>query len=821
MMKALIQPSATVLRGAQKQAVQQACQRIAPTWPLDRMIAVNPWWELRDRSLAEASALLAALAQAHCLMPKAYFAELWPRQIQPHHLRQAARLLGETASVDELLAHLQVPERQSHWHNVSDWLDSHRDRQHRIAWRDEITHQISQFCAGFFQPGGPFNADANAERGLYRDWLEVTCQDRGLEILMAEPDLRLQFAALPDNHEELLAQAIEELALDQTQLVDYLHALLLDINGWASWVAYRRWQARLNGQTEHGLMAELLAVRLGWELALWRHCAAMHSAEARQLRSQWQQQWAGLPQIIDAHRQAQGLTWVWQRAAELSYQEALHAQLRQPPPRQASTPAVLQAAFCIDVRSEPMRRALEAQHPAIETLGFAGFFGLPLEYHPIGTALQRPQLPGLLQPAIQVAEGGDPAAAVSQRRQQQLNKLARWQELNDAPPATFSLVEAAGLRYAFKLLKDSFIPGVHRHPVNDLPKSGTWLLSRNQASLTLAEKTELAAGVLGAMGLTRNFAPLILLVGHGGQSRNNPHAAGLDCGACGGQTGEINVRVLAQLLNEPTVRESMVKQNIAIPEATRFVAALHNTTTDDIDCFEPKVSDQLSGWLTAAGQRVRQERAAKLNLRTNDQAKLAQSVRRRARDWSQVRPEWGLANNASFIVAPRHRTRHLDLTGRSFLHDYEWRQDRDFRVLELIMTAPMVVTHWINMQYNASVSDNLKYGSGNKVLHNVVGGNLGVFEGNGGDLRIGLPLQSLHDGRRWMHQPLRLSVYLAAPREAIADIVERHEAVAQLINHDWLYVFQWDVETQQVARYYQSEWYAVEETLSAGPKNES
>ncbi|EAR23279.1 YbcC family protein [Nitrococcus mobilis] len=813
-MKAALQPSAAVLLDDQKQAVQQACQRIAPAWPLDQMIAVNPWWELRDRSLAETSALLAALARAHCLMPKDYFAELWSHQIQRHHLQQAARLLGETASVDDLLTHLRVPERQSHWHNVSDWLDSHRDRQHRMAWRDEITYQISQFCVGFFQPGGPFNADANAEQGLYRDWLEVTRQDRGLEILMAEPKLRSQFAALPDEHEELLAQAFDELAGDQVYLADYLHALLLDINGWASWVAYRRWQARLDGQTEYGLMVELLAVRLGWELALWRHCAAMHTAEARHLRSEWQQQWTRLPQIIDSHRQAQRLTWVWQRAAELSYQEELHTQLRQPPPYVAPTPPVLQAAFCIDVRSEPMRRALEAQHPAIETLGFAGFFGLPLEYQPVGSALQRPQLPGLLKPTIQIAEGDDPGAAVGEHRQKHLNRLARWQELNDAPPATFSLIEATGLRYAFKLLKDSFIPGAHRHPVNDLPQSGSWLLSRDGAPLTLAEKTELAAGILGAMGLTKNFAPLVLLVGHGSQSRNNPHAAGLDCGACGGQTGEINVRVLAQLLNEPTLRESMSKQGIIIPEQTRFVAALHNTTTDDIDCFDAKVSEQLSGWLKAAGQRVRQERAAKLDLHTNKQANLTQSIRRRAGDWSQVRPEWGLANNACFIVAPRLRTRHLDFAGRSFLHDYEWRQDQDFKVLELIMTAPMVVTHWINMQYNASVSDNLKYGSGNKVLHNVVGGNLGVFEGNGGDLRIGLPLQCLHNGRQWMHQPLRLSVYLAAPREAIADIVERHEAVAQLINHDWLYVFQWDIEAKKIAKYYKSKWHDAGVSIS-------
>jgi len=212
--------------------------------------------------------------------------------------------------------------------------------------------------------------------------------------------------------------------------------------------------------------------------------------------------------------------------------------------------------------------------------------------------------------------------------------------------------------------------------------------------------------------------------------------------------------------------------------------------------------------LEEAGRRVRAERAPSLGLAeiAGKPEILLGSLRKRANDWSETRPEWGLANNAAFIAAPRSRTRHIDLKGRAFLHDYDWKRDTDHSVLELILTAPMVVANWINMQYYASTVDNLRYGSGNKVLHNVVGGRIGVFEGNGGDLRIGLPMQSLHDGEKWMHAPLRLSVFIDAPKDAISAIVNKHEIVRRLIDNQWLYLFQIDESARTIARLLQNDW---------------
>jgi uncharacterized protein YbcC (UPF0753/DUF2309 family) len=181
---------------------------------------------------------------------------------------------------------------------------------------------------------------------------------------------------------------------------------------------------------------------------------------------------------------------------------------------------------------------------------------------------------------------------------------------------------------------------------------------------------------------------------------------------------------------------------------TLFVGGLHDTTTDDVHLYDGDVSVSVHRevvaafrvQLDAAGRIARRERAPSLGLGDMPEAKLDDAIRARAADWSEVRPEWGLAGNAAFIVAPRLRTRGVNLGGRSFLHEYTWQDDAGYGVLELIMTAPMVVTHWINMQYHASTVDNRRYGSGNNVLHNEVARRLGVFEGNCGDLLIGLPL---------------------------------------------------------------------------------
>ncbi|MDR5866194.1 YbcC family protein [Halomonas koreensis] len=802
------------LTPAHEKALEQACASVAPSWPLDRLIAVSPFWTMRGEAFASVSARLSALGNVHCLMPPShYLARRQRGEITDHHLEQAAERIGYRGPYRNLLNVVEELGRLPHWHNISDLVDARRDRQHKMAWRDEITHQISQFCAAFFQDDGPLNAqrlNAPAGKRLYGHWRDMTLKDRGIAILMGEPGLGRYFETLPTSEAGLFQAAVAELDLDASRLSAYAQALLLDINGWAAWVAYQDWQQDLASPgtpRTPSAMRSLLAIRLAWELVLWRYTRGTDPEQAARLTELWRRELVELPERIARHRRAQQPLWVWQVASELAYQQPLHRALSESVRTTApsATAPQLQAVFCIDVRSEPMRRALERQSPAIQTLGFAGFFGLPLEHRPGGAEMAQPHLPGLLAPRVTLSSG---SAEGDRRSARRLNWQARLQEWSRAASATFTAVEAGGLLYAGKLLRRSLAPGARPSPLA-MDRLG-WHWRDTGEALTLDDQVGLARSVLEAMGLTEGFAPRVLLVGHGSHSANNPHAAGLECGACGGQSGEVSVRALARLLNEPALRRELAESGIAIPERTRFVPALHHTITDRIGLPEGEapLSPDERQWLDRAGAEARRERAPSLGL-APDGPQLTERLDRRAGDWSQTRPEWGLAKNASFIAAPRRVTAPIDLAGRSFLHDYDWHTDPDFARLEQIMTAPLVVAHWINMQYNASTLDNRKLGSGNKVLHNVVGGHIGVFEGNGGDLRIGLPMQSLHDGERWRHEPLRLSAYLAAPPEAVESIIGRHEMLQSLVANDWLHLFTLDDASGEILAYRGGDWIAV------------
>lgn len=799
-----------------ERACRSACQAIAPAWPLDRAIAVNPHWSRIAMPVRRVAARMAVLGGIRVFPPRDRAHQAWQDgRIAEQDLAEALRQLPAAQALavtqEQCVDALRVDAMPPQLPLLIDLLDHARGQAARLSWRHAITHQVSQSCAAFFDEGQARWRPDRGE-GLYAFWRDTLQHDHGIGLLMGLPDLGRAVRCVPPTPADAERWVLERLALPVEVWSDYLESVLLTVQGWASWCAYLGWEAGLRGGVDSHLR-ELLAIRLAWGAVLLE-CIGAQAADAglAALRTAW----GGRDAALLAAEDTLVVDEVWQLALEVGHQRGLARSLcsahSDPAP---STPIEVHAAFCIDVRSEPMRRALEAASRHIETSGCAGFFGLPAAYTPLATGARRPQLPGLLAPAVEIGDvlvSADPAQrpgdAARQRdagraRQARLALAGQWGAASRWPGAAFSFVEAAGWSDLGKLLRWAR-PGPRPRAGDDLaglPARYRPVCRPQLLGLDPEARVALAARVLRSTGLAAARAGLVLLVGHGSQSANNAHAAALDCGACCGQTGEVNVRSLAQLLNDPAVRQGLHAQGLQVPEATVFVAALHNTTTDDIEGFDldllPDAARQawaaLQPVLARAGDQVRRERAPGLGLdpRAAPEVLLAQ-LRRRANDPAQTRPEWGLAGNASFLIAPRSRSRGVMLGGRTFLHDYDAAHDADGSLLEQLMTAPMLVTHWINWQYHASACDPHRLGSGNKVLHNVVGGNLGVFEGNGGDLRIGLSQQSLHDGERWRHEPLRLTVVIDAPQARIDAVIGRHAVVRQLLDNGWLHLWRFD-----------------------------
>lgn len=793
-------------------AIEAACATMAPAWPLDRSIAVNPLWGFTEQTLSDTAQALSARAGMRLLMSREALRKAFETHaVSDRTLREAAEAVAPQLRSSELRSALTRPRPQPATRAlVVDLADARRDAHSGQSWRSYVRDHISTYCAAYFDQGQATTA-APREEGLYASWRAHAARDLRPKWAMGLRQWRSLAAALPEDPDALVAEAVETLGLPAQELEAYFGALLLDINGWSSWCAYLNFMAQHSGQQD-GHLRDLLVIRLAWELLLLRHLGTEGERAWRTAMTRW-------PFVDQAHAEAQQVDWVLQEAVERSYQQRLCEGLRRPATARAERPE-LQAVFCIDVRSEVLRRALEAQHPGIETRGFAGFFGLPIAHEPLGTSVLTPQLPGLLAPQL-VARETSPMEGLEEARQRRLALGSAWKTLKRSAISGFSFVESFGLGFGAKLLTDSLglsrpvsTPGQAALTATEAASCDLHLTALDsRETLPVAQRVKLAATVLRAMGLTDNFARLVLLAGHGSATTNNPHAAGLDCGACCGQSGAVNARALAGLLNDTAVRDSLRAEGIDIPDDTHFVAGLHNTTTDELKllsgceaCAEKRaLRTRVAEWLAAAAVAAREERLA----RFGGQGASRAEAEARARDWAELRPEWGLAGNAAFIVAPRARSRHLNLEGRSFLHDYSFAEDPEAKVLELIMTAPMLVTHWINFQYYASTVDNARLGSGNKVLHNVIGGRIGVFEGQAGDLRVGLPLQCIHDGEDFVHEALRLSVFIEAPRDAISAIIAKHSKVRDLVDKGWLHLLQLDADSDAIHRYQRGIWLAV------------
>jgi uncharacterized protein YbcC (UPF0753/DUF2309 family) len=611
-----------------------------------------------------------------------------------------------------------------------------------------------------------------------------------------------------------------------------------------------------------------------------------------------------LLETIAAFERQEGMIWL--RALEAHAIARLLNSLDTSSPLVRKKRPFAQALFCIDTRSERIRRHLEHVGD-YQTFGIAGFFGVPVSFMELGKGSETHLCPVILTPKNLVPE----ITAATRHDDAAVTALEKaMHELKESILTPFVTVEAIGLLFGFDMVGKTLAPQTYnrwrRRLQPDKPFSRLLLdkLSREQADsivravqrtvivnaveqhlglspekvtddmirslresalgheatppgcaealqldaeeaeafinrlrtehrinesfahqqlerlgrigFTVEEQVRYVVQALCSIGLTRQFSRFVLLVGHGSSSENNPYESALDCGACGGNHGLVSAKVLAQMANNRPVRRILRAQGIDIPDDTWFLPAFHDTTTDEIRLHNLELIppshlvyiDRLRNGLTAASRLCAAERIPTLapyGTTNFEPAAASKLARRNAMDWSQVRPEWGLSRNAYFVIGRRHLTAQTILHGRAFLHSYDYRVDAKRRLLENILTGPLVVGQWINMEHYFSTVDNERFGSGSKVNHNVAG-RFGVMTGNLSDLRTGLPSQTVLKRGSPYHEPIRLITVIEAPFEHARRAIDAVVAVRNLVQNGWIRLLIVDPESGVVSLFEDRVW---------------
>lgn len=751
-----VHPRPIVAQGA----IEAACGSVAPLFPLRGFVAVNPLQGFTGLPFAAACAALQDCTGARLLPDGAEFQRL-PAALRDDALLRlgvppgtsvppappAAAALSFAATAESCLPGTLRLMRAMLGGFLASWFDAGQaafgppsGARLYTAWRAALPHDVSAEAAGF-------------------------------------SGFRRHAAALPSRPETAIAQALAALEVPAALHDALMRRALGELGGWAGFAAARRWRAAQRDASDDTLL-DLLAMRLSWDAALF---ATARAAPARGL---WRQRLAAWrPALPDGAGEA-ALFW-----REFEAQRALLAALAAPAEaaaRRAAPEARVQAIFCMDVRSERFRHALEHAMPALHSFGAAGFFGLPValtakapEAPPRGGAgapddtPPEHRCPVLLAPSL-------PAHLPARPRGFAARCAEAWTRIRTGTLSALVFVEAAGLIYTGRLARGR--AGGRPAPADTACLDG----------VAADEAAALLEAFLRAIGLTRDFAPLLLLVGHGSATVNNPEEAGLQCGACGGHAGDANAALAAHLLNDPAVRAALARRGIEIPGATKAVAALHDTGADTLHWLGALPEDAtllqlLRDVEAAAGLAGKAVRAARAPLLGTTPARLPA----RGVDWAETRPEWGLAGNAALIIGPRALTRGRDLAGRCFLHDYDAAADPDGALLAGIFAGPATVALSINLQYFASAMDPARCGSGDKLLHNVTG-RLLALQGNDPVPGSGLARQSLFRGHDAAHAALRLSLLVAASPAQIDAALARVPEMARLVRGRWCHVFALD-----------------------------
>jgi hypothetical protein len=646
-----------------------------------------------------------------------------------------------------------------------------------------------------------------------------------------------------------IEHSLAQLGVVEDEWGEYLSAELLALRGWAGIV--RQIEERPDRVPARELTVTLrgyLAVRLLFERAALEHAArhAVFDGRLSDLRAWLRNQLPAAPaptsierawplfhvaqlcgldpsiveqwtphHVTELEAELQELDGLRRRrilhqAFERTVRYRLYDSLVQHEPNTPSTPPAFQAVFCLDEREESFRRHLEEADPDCETFGTAGFFNVAMYHQAVTDAHPRPLCPVAIRPDHYVAEVESDHLGLTSRSLRLRRRAAGFLGYNvhlgsRLPFRGALLMTAFGwlalvplvLRVVFPWL---FSRWKYVHHTTTAAARTRLQLDRQPerppigqyVGFTLTEMTTIVRRVLEDIGIRDRLSPLVLIVGHGSVSLNNPHESAHDCGACGGGRGGPNARAFAQMANDPRVRESLAAEGLHIPEHTWFLGAQRNTCDNSVTFFDedllPSDNRLLFGRATeaidAARRREAHERCRRFDSVPSWYPPVAAlaHVEGRAADLAQPRPEYGHATNAFCVIGRRTRTRGLFLDRRAFLVSYDPGRDDGGAILARIVAAAVPVVAGINLEYYFSYVDPTGYGCGTKLPHNVTS-LLGVMDGAQSDLRTGLPWQMVE-----IHEPVRLAIVVEADPDRVSRILEGNTDIERLVRNRWIWL---------------------------------
>jgi uncharacterized protein len=766
--------------------------------PIKDFVHHNTLHAVQNRPFAEGVAIASRVYGAKSSLPVSFYQRRHVKgRIYDFAIETAIRQLTESESEAASLKDLMLEEdHEAHYPPPSLALDGIRQ-----SWLtkleinlDALVHPILfRLISNFMDQGISHWPIAQPGESLW-DCLKRLVEESFIPLYpLHEPEAR---ALLQKSEDEAILACLNRLVGDETLFGTYLLEMSLGHPGWSGMVRVVETQPdgllfRREVTLKAFVAAELVIQLALMNLKLGPRFTALAATSSIDELDAFATALTSPP--IPKPLQA------WQIAMEQSlYAELLNAIQRKPITTGTAPVPEIQALFCIDDRECSIRRHLEEINPTIETFGAAGFFGIEFFYKGLNDIYPVAQCPVVITPKHMIIEAG-PEGMTTEPTQ---GKRA-FEPSN--PIKSWLTTQTVGLGYAARLALEVFRPGTKTPSLKKLSNAEhptqLHLLRTTEDTrtpdgrilgFTREEMADRLENLLRSIGLIEQFAPLIMVVAHGASSANNPHFAAYDCGACSGKPGSPNARAFAQMANDPDVRELLSSRGISIPDSTRFVPALHDTTRDEVTYFDlhhagtalPEAFNLFRANMEEALLRNAHERCRwfELGPKAGTLALTSAHVKLRASSIFEPRPELNHSNNLYCIVGRRSLTRGLFMDRRAFLHSYDPEKEKDGRTLARILCQVIPVCGGINLEYYFSAVDNSIYGAGTKLPHNVVG-LLGVANGVEGDLRTGLPSQMIE-----VHEPARLLIAVEQEPKVIDQALVHVGQFKEWLDNGWVHL---------------------------------